>query len=90
MRMLKRILNPMQVFDLSRGGPREGFVFLQLLSHFFQFQSRLLLLRDCGSFRALGCGGDGTIGWILQEADKLGVTNVCLLSSPFLHTYTVC
>lgn len=62
MRMLKRILNPMQVFDLSRGGPREG----------------LLLLRDCGSFRALGCGGDGTIGWILQEADKLGVTNLQL------------
>ena len=24
----------------------------------------------------MGCGGDGTIGWILQEADKLGVTNV--------------
>jgi hypothetical protein len=41
--------------------------------------SRLLLLRDCGSFRALGCGGDGTIGWILQEADKLGVVNVSVL-----------
>ena len=24
MRMFKHLLNPIQVFDLSRGGPREG------------------------------------------------------------------
>ncbi len=47
-----------------------------LISHITVLHS-LLLLRDCGSFRAVGCGGDGTIGWILQEADKLGVVNVC-------------
>ena len=32
-------------------------------------------MRDNGLTRALGCGGDGTIGWILHEADKLGLTN---------------
>lgn len=49
-----------QVIDLSKAGPGPG---LELMKH-------------QESFRALGCGGDGTIGWILQEADKRGITNV--------------
>lgn len=46
-----------QVFDLNHGGPAAG----------------LKMLQDRPSFRALGCGGDGTIGWILHEADKLHI-----------------
>ena len=53
------LLSPTQVFDLNHGGPAAG----------------LRLLQDRPSFRALGCGGDGTIGWVLHEADKLNIRN---------------
>lgn len=62
-RMFKRLLNPLQIFDLTQGGPSPG----------------LSLLKSCDSFRVVGCGGDGTIGWILQEADKLGIRHVRLV-----------
>eukprot|EP00052_Salpingoeca_macrocollata_P015685 m.125202 g.125202 ORF g.125202 m.125202 type:complete len:1071 (-) comp19772_c0_seq1:251-3463(-) len=58
MRAFNYLLNPAQVFDVTQGSPRIG----------------LAVFRPLGSFRALGCGGDGTIGWILQEADKLGIS----------------
>eukprot|EP00039_Didymoeca_costata_P019611 m.338250 g.338250 ORF g.338250 m.338250 type:complete len:1050 (+) comp18353_c0_seq1:343-3492(+) len=68
MRMLKGLLNPLQVFDLSRGGPKAG---LELIKSDEDMQ-----------FRALGCGGDGTIGWILQEADKMNIKNMRLAVLP--------
>ncbi|TRY87205.1 hypothetical protein DNTS_031732 [Danionella cerebrum] len=48
-------LNPRQVFDLTRGGPREG---LQMYS-------------KVPNLRILVCGGDGTVGWILSVLDEL-------------------
>ncbi|XP_043564875.1 diacylglycerol kinase iota isoform X1 [Chiloscyllium plagiosum] len=48
-------LNPRQVFDLSRGGPREA----------------LDLYRKVANLRILACGGDGTVGWILSLLDEL-------------------
>ncbi|XP_078077475.1 diacylglycerol kinase iota-like [Mustelus asterias] len=48
-------LNPRQVFDLSRGGPREA----------------LELYRKVANLRILVCGGDGTVGWILSLLDEL-------------------
>ncbi|XP_053175276.1 diacylglycerol kinase zeta [Scomber japonicus] len=50
-------LNPRQVFDLTKGGPREG----------------LELYAKVPNLRILACGGDGTVGWLLSELDLLKV-----------------
>ncbi|XP_041479327.1 diacylglycerol kinase theta-like isoform X3 [Lytechinus variegatus] len=60
----KKMLNPLQVFDLDQGGPLPG---LHVYSH----------LRE---YRILICGGDGTVGWVLQCLDDIGQESVC--SSP--------
>ncbi|XP_071846797.1 diacylglycerol kinase zeta-like isoform X4 [Apostichopus japonicus] len=49
------LLNPRQVFDLSQEGPRLG----------------LELFKKSPNIRILAGGGDGTVGWILQEIDRL-------------------
>ncbi|XP_037834191.1 diacylglycerol kinase zeta isoform X2 [Kryptolebias marmoratus] len=48
-------LNPRQVFDLTKGGPKEG----------------LELYSKVPNLRILACGGDGTVGWILSVLDQL-------------------
>uniref|UniRef100_UPI0037E92CBB diacylglycerol kinase zeta isoform X2 n=1 Tax=Semicossyphus pulcher TaxID=241346 RepID=UPI0037E92CBB len=50
-------LNPRQVFDLTKGGPREG----------------LELYAKVPNLRILACGGDGTVGWILSVLDELNL-----------------
>ncbi|XP_029378467.1 diacylglycerol kinase zeta-like isoform X2 [Echeneis naucrates] len=50
-------LNPRQVFDLTKGGPREG----------------LELYAKVPNLRILACGGDGTVGWILSVLDLLNL-----------------
>lgn len=50
-----------QVFDLMNGGPRLG---LQLFRHF-------------EPFRILVCGGDGSVGWVMSEIDKLDMHVSC-------------
>lgn len=54
---LRRLLNPIQVWDLADGGPR------QILESFCVF-SRL---------RILVCGGDGTVSWIFSTLEDMDI-----------------
>ncbi|KAK8386487.1 hypothetical protein O3P69_010841 [Scylla paramamosain] len=61
LRRFKQLLNPAQVFDLMHGGPVLG----------------LRLFKCFNPFRILICSGDGSVGWVLSEIDKLHMTNQC-------------
>jgi len=61
LRRFKQLINPAQVFDLMNGGPRLG----------------LRLFRTFNPFRILVCGGDGSVGWVLLEIDKLNMQHQC-------------
>ncbi|CAI8054255.1 Diacylglycerol kinase epsilon, partial [Geodia barretti] len=57
----RKLLNPIQVVDLSETPPEAGLEICRLLP---QHTCRLLV-----------CGGDGTVGWVLSSLDKCQMTN---------------
>ncbi|TKC48651.1 hypothetical protein EI555_017065, partial [Monodon monoceros] len=64
LRRFKQLLNPAQVFDLMNGGPHLG----------------LRLFQKFDNFRILVCGGDGSVGWVLSEIDKLNLNKQAKMS----------
>ncbi|CAH8631719.1 unnamed protein product [Schistosoma rodhaini] len=54
------LLNPRQVFDVSKGGPKMG---LELFSR-------------VPNLRILVCGGDGTVGWIFSTIDSMNFNTI--------------
>ncbi|XP_031629106.1 diacylglycerol kinase eta isoform X3 [Contarinia nasturtii] len=64
LRRFKQILNPAQVFDLVSAGPGLG---LRLFRHF-------------EPFRILVCSGDGSVGWVLSEIDRMDLIKKCQLA----------
>ena len=62
------LLNPRQVYNLAKGGPKAG----------------LGMFRDVENVIIVVCGGDGTVGWVLESLGEAGT------GASFKLQYTPC
>lgn len=62
---LQGILNPRQVFNLLEKKPGGGV---------WGPSKGLELFKDCPRLRIMVCGGDGTVGWLLDVMDRIGIS----------------
>ena len=83
LRRFKNILNPGQVFDIAQDGPSVGWeivfcTFAVALKNHHDIQREsigcsLVAYRHLSPLRLIVCGGDGSVGWVLKEIDKLNL-----------------